>query len=45
MAREKTSIISREKLLKEKGTICINCRQDKQNEIIFHHVVPISVGG
>lgn len=45
MAREKTSVISRKKLLEEKGTICINCQQNKQNEIIFHHVVPISLGG
>ena len=45
MAREKTSVIPRKKLLEEKGTVCINCQQDKQNEIIFHHIIPISIGG
>ena len=45
MGREKTSKISRNILIKEKGTICINCQQNKNNEIIFHHIVPLSLGG
>ena len=33
-------------LLKElKGTICCNCGLDCKDNIIFHHIVPISIGG
>jgi hypothetical protein len=33
-------------LLKElKGTICCNCGLDCKDEITYHHIVPISLGG
>ena len=33
-------------LLKElKGTICCNCGLDCKDKIIYHHIVPISLGG
>lgn len=33
-------------LLKElKGTVCCNCGLDCKDNILFHHIVPISIGG
>ena len=32
-------------LLKTKGCICVNCSKNCGNDIIFHHIVPLSVGG
>ena len=35
----------REKLIITKGTICCNCCSYEGNNIIFHHIVPLSLGG
>ena len=34
-----------QQLIKLKGTKCINCNTDCGDNIIFHHVIPISIGG
>ena len=28
-----------------KGTVCCNCQLDCGNDVIFHHIVPLSLGG
>ena len=33
------------KLRQEKGTICCNCHTECGNDIIFHHVIPLIIGG
>lgn len=35
----------RPQLIQEKGCVCANCHVECGNDIIFHHVVPLSVGG
>ena len=32
-------------LLKEKGTVCCNCQRECGEKIIFHHIVPLALGG
>ena len=32
-------------LLNTKGTICVNCQKECGENIIFHHIVPLAVGG
>lgn len=32
-------------LKKIKGTVCINCHKDCQDNIEYHHVVPLCIGG
>ena len=32
-------------LLEIKGCMCVNCSKNCGNDIIFHHIVPLSVGG
>lgn len=36
---------NREYLYKMKGTICANCGQDKKEQIEYHHIIPIILGG
>lgn len=33
------------RLRKIKGTKCCNCNNDVGNNIIFHHIIPLSIGG
>ena len=35
----------RPELIEKKGTICCNCLQDCKENIIFHHIVPLAIGG
>ena len=44
MSRKATKF-SHELLKELKGTICCNCGLDCKDNIIFHHVVPVSIGG
>lgn len=39
------SVDIRKKLIEEKGTICCNCQNDAKNEITFHHIIPVAIGG
>ena len=36
---------NREYLYKMKGTICANCGKDEKEQIEYHHVIPIILGG
>jgi len=45
MGRVKATKFSYEVLKELKGTICCNCGIDYNNEIMFHHIVPLSFGG
>ena len=40
-----SSKFTREQLITKKGTICCNCQIDKNKQIIFHHIVPLSIVG
>ena len=44
MSRKATKF-SYELLRELKGTTCCNCGLDCKDNIIFHHIVPISIGG
>ena len=35
----------RQELIISKGTICANCLFDAKDDIIFHHIVPVIIGG
>ena len=35
----------RENLIATKGAVCCNCYSYEGNNIIFHHIVPLSLGG
>lgn len=35
----------RQKLIDIKGTSCCNCEKECGNQIIFHHIVPVVLGG
>jgi 5-methylcytosine-specific restriction endonuclease McrA len=37
--------IQRKQLINSKGTICCNCLKDEKENIMFHHIVPVSIGG
>ena len=39
------SLINRDILIKEKGTVCCNCGKNVNENIHFHHVVPLVTGG
>lgn len=43
--REKSTKFNYELLKQLKGTICCNCQKEFNDEIIFHHVIPLSYGG
>jgi hypothetical protein len=43
--RETSSQYSREFLIDRKGTQCINCKRECEAGVIFHHIVPLSIGG
>ena len=43
--REQSTKFNYELLKQLKGTICCNCRKECENEIIFHHIVPLGYGG
>ena len=43
--REKSTHFNRELLFQIKGTICCNCNKNVKEQIIYHHVIPISLGG
>ena len=43
--KRKSSQYSRKILILTKGTRCANCEIDAKDNIVFHHVVPIAVGG
>ena len=32
-------------LIEKKGTVCCNCLCDCKEKIIFHHIVPLALGG
>ena len=32
-------------LIKDKGCICVNCQKDCGPDILYHHIVPLSIGG
>jgi predicted transcriptional regulator YheO len=40
-----SSSFSRKELILKKGTVCCNCQKDKGELILFHHIVPLSIGG
>ena len=39
------SALERDRLIQLKGTTCINCSKNVQDNIIFHHVIPLTIGG
>lgn len=39
------SASERENLITIKGAVCCNCYSYEGNNIIFHHIVPVSLGG
>lgn len=43
--RENSSQFDRKFLIITKGTICANCQKNCLDKIIFHHIVPIVLGG
>lgn len=40
-----SSQFNRQFLIAQKGTLCANCGTECNNEIVFHHIVPIVLGG
>ena len=36
---------SRGFLIENKGTVCCNCGENNEENITFHHVIPLSLGG
>ena len=45
MSRDISTHYDRNTLIRKKGTICANCNVDVKTNIIYHHIVPIAVGG
>lgn len=43
--RERSTKFNYELLKQLKGTICCNCQEECNNEIVFHHIVPLTYGG
>lgn len=35
----------RKQLIKQKGTVCYNCHKNEENNIMFHHIIPVAIGG
>ena len=45
MSRENSSKFSKSILKQIKGTVCVNCGKNELDEINYHHIIPLSLGG